>query len=153
LPLAQTTQLDLDLRLWKEPSTVVPVEPRTGPVVVTIEYVIDNEDLVQFLEAMAERRRIRLRDGARSWRLLRDLADSRVWIERYETPTWLAYVRHNSRMTLQDATIPERLRALHRGSDAPRVRRMIEPQSAPPPTEQFRDSRGDAALLDPTRLP
>ncbi len=41
LPLVQTEELNLDLlRLWKEPSTVVPVEPRTGPVVITIEYVI-----------------------------------------------------------------------------------------------------------------
>ena len=78
---------------------------------------------------MAERRRIRRRDGARSWRLLRDLAEPQVWIERYETATWLEYIRHNSRLTHVDAHIPERLRALHRGPDAPRVRRMIERQT------------------------
>ena len=132
LPLAQAEELNLDpLRLWKEPSTAVPVEPRTGPVVITIEYVIHEDDIVEFLAAMAERRRIRRRDGARNWRLLRDLADPQLWIERYETPTWLDYVRHNSRLTQDDATVPERLRALHRGPDAPRVRRMIERQSAP----------------------
>ena len=104
LPLAQTEELNLDLlRLWKEPSTAVPVEPRTGPVVITIEYVIRQDDIVEFLAAMAERRRIRRRDGARNWRLLRDLADPQLWIERYETPTWLDYVRHNSRMTHHDA--------------------------------------------------
>ena len=52
-----------------------------------------------------ERRRIRRRDGALNWRLLRDLADPEVWIERYETPTWLDYVRLNSCMTRHDAVI------------------------------------------------
>jgi MFS family permease len=148
LPLAQTEEVNLDLlRLWKEPSTVVPVQPRTGPVVVTIEYIISEADIVEFLGAMVERRRIRRRDGARNWRLLRDLADPQLWIERYETPTWLDYVRHNSRMTHHDSIIPERLRALHRGPDAPRVRRMIERQSAPPALAQAPET-----LIDPTRL-
>jgi len=148
LPLAQTEELNLDLlRLWKEPSTVLPIEPRSGPVVVTIEYLIPQDDIVKFLEAMAGRRRIRRRDGARNWRLLRDLADPQLWIERYETPTWLEYVRHNSRITHHDATVPERLRALHRGPDAPRVRRMIERQSSATTLEQPPE-----ALMDPTRL-
>jgi MFS family permease len=147
-PLAQTTELNLDLlRTWKEPSTVVPVDSRTGPVVVTIEYLIRQADIAEFLGAMAERRRIRRRDGARNWRLLRDLADPQLWIERYETPTWLDYVRHNSRITHHDAMIAERLHALHRGPEAPRVRRMIERQSSPPPSNQAPET-----LIDPARL-
>jgi predicted MFS family arabinose efflux permease len=137
LRLAQSEALNLDpLRLWQEPKTAVPVQPRTGPVVVTIEWVIRAEDVMQFLSAMAERRRIRRRDGALHWTLLRDLADPRIWIERYETPTWLDYIRHNNRLTQDDAVIPERLRALHCGPDAPRVRRMIERQTSAPPTER-----------------
>ena len=147
-PLAQTEELNLDLlRSWKEPSTVVPVEARTGPVVITIEYVIHQDDIEEFLDAMAERRRIRRRDGARNWRLLRDLADPELWIERYETPTWLDYVRHNSRITHHDAMIPERLRALHRGSEPPRVRRMIERQRSPIASNQSTET-----LIDPARL-
>ncbi len=134
LPLAQTTELNLDLlESWKEPSTAVPVDARTGPVVITIEYHIRESDLDEFLAAMTERRRIRRRDGARNWRLLRDLADPGIWIERYETPTWLDYIRHNSRITHHDALIPQRLRALHRGPGGPRVRRMIERQSTSAP--------------------
>jgi MFS family permease len=147
-PLAQTVELNLDLlRAWKEPSTVVPVDARTGPVVITIEYVIRQEDIAQFFDAMAERRRIRRRDGARNWRLLRDLADAELWIERYETPTWLDYVRHNSRITHHDAMIPQRLRALHRGAEPPRVRRMIERQRSP-----IAPSDSSETLIDPARL-
>src|SRR5690606_31073910 len=89
-PLAQTEHLDLDpLRQWEEPKTAVPVDHRTGPVVITIEYRIRQEDQLKFLAAMSERRRIRRRDGALNWRLLRDLSDPELWVERYETPTWL----------------------------------------------------------------
>ena len=153
MPLMQSGELNLDpLRLWKEPSTAVPVEPRTGPVVITIEYVIREEDALEFLRRMAERRRIRRRDGARNWRVLRDLADPQLWIERYETPTWLDYVRLNSRLTQDDATVPERLRALHRGPGAPRVRRMIERQTSSLPTEHAPSPHDPAEpLTDPTR--
>ena len=148
LPLPQTEELNLELlRTWKEPTTVVPVDGRTGPVVVSIEYLIHEADVVEFLDAMTERRRIRRRDGARNWRLLRDLADPQLWIERYETPTWLDYVRHNNRITHHDAVIPQRLRALHRGAEPPRVRRMIERQSSPPPSEPPRET-----LIDPARI-
>jgi MFS family permease len=149
MPVAQTKELNLDLlRLWKEPNTVVPVDARTGPVVITIGYVIREADIEEFMAEMVERRRVRRRDGARSWRLLRDLADPEVWIERYETPTWLDYVRHNSRMTHHDATISERLKVLHQGSEGPTVRRMIERQCAPRAPVQARET-----LIDPTRLP
>src|SRR5690606_26259571 len=115
-PVAQTEHLDLDpLRQWQEPKTAVPVDHRTGPVVITIEYRIRPEDQLKFLAAMSERRRIRRRDGALNWRLLRDLSDPELWVERYETPTWLDYTRLNSRLTRNDAVIPESLRALHRG--------------------------------------
>jgi MFS family permease len=128
--LSQAEELNLaPLRTWQAPPTSVPVEPRTGPVVVTIEYRIREEDALQFLAAMNERRRIRRRDGARGWMLLRDLSDPQVWIERYNTPTWLDYIRHNNRLTHEDAAIPERLRALHQGSSPPVVRRMIERQT------------------------
>lgn len=129
-PLAETAELNLEpLRRWQEPTTAVPVEPRTGPVVITIEFRIPEENVIEFLRAMDERRRIRRRDGAHDWKLLRDLADPELWVERYSTPTWLDYVRLNSRLTQEDAMIPARLLALHRGPEKPVVRRMIERQT------------------------
>lgn len=153
LRLAQSEEVNLDpLRQWTAPATAVPVQPRTGPVVVTVEYIIRPEDVMEFLAAMAERRRIRRRDGALGWRLLRDLADPQLWIERYEAPTWLDYIRLNNRLTQDDAIIPARLRALHRGAEAPRVRRMIERQTGSLPAGNTPDSEELAEpLTDPTR--
>ncbi len=153
LPLAQSEELNLDpLRNWNAPATAIDVDLRTGPVVITIEFLIDEDDIVDFLAAMNERRRIRRRDGARSWRLLRDLADPRVWIERYETPTWLDYLRHNNRLTHDDALIPERLRSLHRGPEPPRVHRMLERQPSALHATQVRAPRElSEPLTDPNR--
>jgi predicted MFS family arabinose efflux permease len=136
-PLSQAGELNLDpLRAstWNAPTTAVPVDARTGPVVITVEYIIDESDVEEFLARMAERRRMRRRDGARNWRLLRDLADPRLWIERYETSTWLDYIRLNNRATQDDASVPTRLRELHRGTEGPQVRRRIERQTSSPPT-------------------
>lgn len=125
--LADLEALDLSpLRDFTAPDTQVPVNARSGPVVITIDYIIDPADEVAFLTVMAERRRIRRRDGARHWHLLRDLADPTRWIERYHVPTWLDYVRHNQRRTRADATVSEQLRALHRGEGPPHVTRMLE---------------------------
>ena len=151
--LAETASLNLEpLRRWQAPDTEVPVEGRTGPVVITIQYVIAEQDIIEFLGAMDERRRIRRRDGANDWKLLRDLANPELWVERYSTPTWHDYVRHNSRLTHEDAVIPEKLRALHRGPEKPVVRRMIERQTGSLPTNQPSGEHDIAEpLTDPTR--
>ena len=153
LRLAQSEELNLDpLRIWTAPQTALDVEPRTGPIVVTVEWIIRESDTLEFLTAMSERRRIRRRDGALNWRLLRDLSDRELWIERYETPTWLDYIRLNNRLTQDDAIIPERVRALHRGKEPPKVKRMIERQTGGiPPREATVQTDLAEPLTDPIR--
>ena len=133
-PLPPLTTLNLDpLSRWREPQIAVDIEPRSGPIIVTIEYLIRDEDVFAFLGAMSARRRIRRRDGARQWTLLRDLVNPDLWIERYECPTWVEYIRHNQRVTQADAKVGDRLRALHYGPNAPLARRLIERQTSSPP--------------------
>ena len=150
LPNIESTNLD-PLRRWTEPKVALDLRPRSGPIVVTIEYLVRPEDAVEFLAVMAERRRIRRRDGALHWTLLRDLADPELWIERYHTPTWLDYVRHNQRITQADAKIGERLRELHRGAEPPRVHRMIERQTGSLPGDVEAQREIADPLTDATR--
>ena len=107
------------------PSKVLPFLPRSGPVSVAVEYLIDDADVPAFKELMFERRRIRRRDGARQWTLLRNLEQVNQWIERFELPTWADYVRFHARTTQEDGRVGERIRALHQGEGVPRVRRML----------------------------
>ncbi len=152
-PLPEVQDLDLDpIARWIEPSVAVPVEPRTGPIVVTIDYRIHESSIREFLTVMNERRRIRMRDGARHWTLLRDLGDPELWIERYHVPTWLDYIRHNQRRTNADADNTHRLRALHIGDAPPRVHRMVERQTATLPGMRLPSARELAGpVTDPSQ--
>ena len=117
---------NLDPGEWEPPVTALEIEPRSGPIVTTIEYRIAEEDVEAFLVAMHERQRIRRRDGARHWTILRDLMDEEIWVERYHVATWLDYLRHNQRRTFADAENSRQIFALHRGDAPPTVRRRIE---------------------------
>lgn len=130
--------LDLDpLNRFSEPPLQLDIRPRSGPIVIQIDYEIADADLGEFLSVMVERRRIRLRDGAQNWALMRDLERPEIWTETYHTPTWVDYVRHNQRRTKADAESADRLLALHRGAEKPRVHRMIERLAIPPAGDVF----------------
>ena len=127
IELPEHATLNLDpLNRWREPSLALDLKPRSGPIVISIEYVIREENLHDFLDVMVERRRIRRRDGARHWTLKRDLENPEIWVESYHTPTWHEYIRHNLRMTHADAVVRDKLLAMHSGAEPPKVRRMIE---------------------------
>jgi MFS family permease len=131
LPLPGRMELNLDpLNRWRTPQIDIDLKPRSGPVAILIEYIINPEDEAEFLDVMIDRHRIRRRDGARHWTLMRDTGDARVWMETYQTPTWIEYVRHNQRITHADAEVGDRLRALHSGEAPPRVHRMVVRQTA-----------------------
>ncbi|MFT6676252.1 MAG: MFS family permease [Sulfitobacter sp.] len=132
LPLPEFGGLDLDpLNHFKEPTTRFDLNYRSGPVMVMVDYEIAQDDVPEFLAAMSQRRRVRIRDGAQQWALLRDLHQPDHWSESYHVPTWGEYVRHNERRTNADAELSNRLRLLHRGSGSPTVHRMIERQTVP----------------------
>ena len=154
-PLADTEGHDLGpLRSWAAPETAVPVDGRTGPVVIAVEWRIAEQVVPEFLGVMAERRRIRRRDGAHNWMLLRDLADPMLWVERYHAPTWHDYLRLNDRLTRDDAEVYDVLRKLHQGSWPPEVRRMIEREASPWTPDASRVARELATpMTDPTRMP
>ncbi|HSG56162.1 MAG TPA: MFS transporter, partial [Paracoccaceae bacterium] len=132
LPLPEFEKLNLDpLDRFHEPPLRLEVKPRSGPIMVMVDYEIAQHDVPAFLAAMALRRRIRIRDGARQWALLRDLENPDIWTETYHVPTWVEYVRHNQRRTQSDAEVSDTLRRLHKGAELPRVHRMIERQTVP----------------------
>jgi MFS family permease len=132
VPLPDSTELNLDpLNVFIEPHLRLNLRQRSGPIMIMIDYTIAQSDVTQFLEVMSTRRRIRIRDGAKQWTLLRDLENPDVWTETYHVPTWVEYVRHQERRTQADADSYQRLLKLHRGPARPVVHRMIERQTIP----------------------
>lgn len=130
--LAEFGTLDLDpLNTFREPELRLDLRARSGPIVIMIDYLIDEADTDAFLAAIHRRRRVRIRDGARNWALLRDLENPDRWSERFHVATWNDYLRHNARRTKSDLEGYEALLALHRGPGRPVVHRLIERQTVP----------------------
>lgn len=132
-PLPDSSDLNLDpLNRFTEPPLQLDITPRSGPIMIMVDYEIDQADVRRFLELMSERRRVRIRDGAQHWALLRDLENPDLWTESYHVPTWVEYIRHHERRTHADAGVSDQLSALHRGARPLRVHRMIERQTVSP---------------------
>jgi hypothetical protein len=141
LRLGEPAAVNLDPhRGISDPEVGIDIEPRSGPVVTVIDYRIDPSRTADFIEAMAERRRIRVRDGARGWMLLQDVADPSRWTERFYSPTWADYLRTRKRLTMADIVITERARAL--SIEPPVVRHMLERPAGSMPN-LFRLLRGE----------
>ncbi len=147
VPLPDSTNLNLDpLNTFKEPSLRLDLKQRSGPIMIMVDYEIAQDDVPEFLAAMNARRRVRIRDGAQQWALLRDLENPSIWTETYHVPTWVEYVRHHERRTQSDAESYGRLLKLHRGKAPPKVHRMIERQAI--------SLRDDTPLRpEPTEIP
>lgn len=126
-PMPDFSEVDLDpANRFHAPALALNLKARSGPIMIMLDWHIAPEDTPAFLAEMAQRRRVRLRDGARQWVLMRDLENPDIWVEAYHVPTWVDYLRHNQRRTKADAENYDRLRALHQGPDGPHVHRMIE---------------------------
>jgi MFS family permease len=128
------------------PASIVPppppafeIGPDEGPVMVTIEYQIDPVHAAGFAEVMQRTRRARLRQGALSWGLFRDVAVPGRYIEYFVDDTWVEHQRRLERFTAFDAGLRERRLAFHVGSAPPVVRRYVgdahlaSPEAPPSP--------------------
>jgi hypothetical protein len=121
------------------PETALDVQPRSGPVMIRIDYVIAPENVEAFLDLMRQRRRVRSRIGARQWTLSRNLQDPSRWTETFRTATWADYLRLNHRLTTADKQLDERLFQLHAGAPPPSIDLSIErPTAAVRRTVQLR---------------
>lgn len=126
-PMPEFSEVDLDpANSFHAPALRLNLKARSGPIMVMLDWEIAPENTEAFLTAMSERRRVRLRDGARQWSLMRDLENPDIWVEAYHVPTWNEYIRHNQRRTRNDALNFEQLLTLHKGPGKPVVHRMIE---------------------------
>jgi MFS family permease len=105
------------------PAEVLPplsgsVPPEAGPVAVEIRYRIDPRRREAFLQASEPVGRLRRRNGARVWRLYRDLADESVYVERFIVDSWVEYQRQLARSTIADHEHEEQVRSfLQAGSE------------------------------------
>jgi MFS family permease len=110
-------------REFKVPSAEAP--PLTGQVRITIEYRIDPARSAEFRVLMQESRRSRLRQGALSWELLRDITEPGRYIEQITDESWTEHLRRFDRVTTGDVALRDRKLAFHLGESPPVVTRLV----------------------------
>jgi MFS family permease len=110
---------------FQEPVPAQEMDPDDGPVMVTLEYVIDPARGAEFESIMAESRSARLRQGAMSWGLFEDLQRPGRFVEYFACDSWADYLRRFDRFTAQDQRLHEMRYAFHVGNGPPRISRFI----------------------------
>ena len=113
---------------WPEPVMLIDTDAAEGPAITLVEYRIDPQTADEFLEAMREMKRIRQRDGAIRWNLLRDTADPQRYIESFVTESWAEHLRQHERVTAEDREAEQRAQAFHLGSQPPKITHLIAEQ-------------------------
>jgi MFS family permease len=109
---------------WSEPPLQLEPAPTDGPVLVMLEYQVDDERVPDFVEAMQALGRIRRRDGARRWGLYEDLQRRGHYVETFFVDSWQEHLRQQERFTVADQDALRRTRELSH-PDGPVVRHML----------------------------
>lgn len=131
-PVGEHREQELEsLEEFRAPAVALDLKPRSGPIVVKLEYLIPEERLGAFLDLMRKRRHLRSRVGARNWVLLRNLREPSQWTETFRTPTWADYLRLTRRRTTADEQLDERILELHTGALPPQLSLLIERPTRP----------------------
>ena len=93
---------------WTDPQLAFEPEPNTGPVMVAVHFTVVPERQADFLEAMDQLRRSRLRTGATRWELYRDGERPNQFVEVFWVSSWEEHLRqHDGRLTATDQAIEE----------------------------------------------
>ncbi len=132
-PLRNTGGLNRDLAVFLPDPTLElahETDLEAGPVLVTLTYTVEDDQVPAFLDAMLAVRRSRLRTGARRCDLYQDGTDPSQFVQVSEYRTWGEHLRqHSGRMTGADQALYEAAKALATGP--PEVRHMFAPRRRP----------------------
>jgi MFS family permease len=127
LRVPQTGHLDREPAIyWPEARLAFDPPPDTGPVLVSVEFIVTPEREVAFLEAMDHLRRSRRRTGATHWALYRDGDRPDRFVEVFSVPSWEEHLRqHSGRLTATDKEVEDAALAF---SDPPaRAQHLLPP--------------------------
>lgn len=89
------------------------VDASHGPVLVTVEYWLANEDNREaFFAKLDWLRHERLRDGAFAWGIFEDTAQRGRFLETFKVDSWEEHLRQHERVTHADDAVQQDIRGL-----------------------------------------
>lgn len=116
---------------WPTPVLSRQVESDAGPVLVTIEYRVNEGEREAFLHYLALLSQERGRDGAYAWGLFEDVAEPGRFLETFLLESWLEHLRQHKRVTNADRVLQQSVHGLLRGP--PRITHLIAARSGEEP--------------------
>jgi MFS family permease len=111
LPLPNTS-VDLSAwQHWRRQEMFAAHPPDAGPVLVTVQYVVNPEKTAEFLNAMHRYERVRRRNGAMRWGIFYDTTAKNVFLESFIVHSWAEHQRQHARFTVADHEIEKQVLA------------------------------------------
>jgi MFS family permease len=117
--LAVAEGLDVNAsRNWPEPVVAESLSPEAGPVLVTVEYIVEPAQRAAFTAAMRRLLRpIRRRDGAVFWELFVDAAAPNRCLECFLVESWAEHLRQHDRTTKADRDVEQAIGTFYSGTE------------------------------------
>lgn len=103
------------------------VEEDRGPVMVTIEYLIDPNLAPEFLDLIRKLGENRRRDNSFSWGVFEDAERPGRYLEYFMVESWLEHSRQHHRVTEADKNLEELVRNYHLGKEPVKVGHFVAP--------------------------
>jgi len=119
--------LNLDLSSSNQPVPALEIHHDRGPVMVTCEYLIREDDAHGFTLCMQDMRRVRKRGGAINWSVYEDILQPGIFVETFIVGSWMEHLRQQDRYTMNDQKIQNRVYQFHQGETLPEVRYLVAP--------------------------
>lgn len=117
---------------WRIPAVfpkAAPAEDK-GPVLVTVEYLVEPDGAAEFVDAIHRFERIRRRDGAVQWGIFYDSETAGRYLEIFLVTSWGEHLRQHHRFTVADREIEARVHRNLRGE--PKANHYIYTAHEPP---------------------
>ena len=95
---------------WPTPLVEQELTLDQGPIMVSVEYFVNANNINVFQRLMNDMRRMRQRDGAYYWELFTDTADVNRYVEVFMVESWLEHLRQHERVTVADREFQQRIK-------------------------------------------
>lgn len=112
------------------PQVVVEPHPDDGPVMVTIEFKIRQDDYAAFTSAIHKVRDMRMRNGAIRWGVFQDAGQPDRFVENFVVDSWIDFLRQRERVSAPDRELRDHAWSFHQGESAPSVSYMLYAREA-----------------------
>ncbi|MFV8248865.1 MFS transporter [Bdellovibrio bacteriovorus] len=112
---------------WPEPVLAHKVELDRGPVMITVEYIIDVKKKTEFVAVMDSLSSERRRDGAYSWGIFEDTEKPGRFLEYFLVASWLEHLRQHERVTKSAHDVQMEARRFHVLLEEPVVSHFVSP--------------------------